>query len=169
MARPPSESKIAHVDGIQTFYSVAQDLLFEFNTCFDWGQGAMVESGPNGSVRNWTLRHNIYSSKLPTYKGAWGLDIIQSPDVTIENNTFAGIIWCGVGLRGKESTNGQILNNIFCDVDRAVIDGDKDFTPAKPLIEYNLTFKTKHGRSRARRTSTARTPCSWTRRSGTSA
>ena len=136
----PLESKTAHVDVIQTFYSVAQDLLFESNTCFDWGQGAMVEGGANGSVRNWVWRHNIYSSKQPNYKGAWGLDIIKAPDVTIENNTFSGIVWCGVGLRDKESTNGQIRNNIFHDSDRAVIDGDKDFTPAKPVIEYNLTF-----------------------------
>jgi hypothetical protein len=100
----------------------------------------MVESGPNGSVRNWTFRHNIYSSKLPTYRGAWGVNFIKTPDVTIENNTFSGINWCGVGLRDKESTNGQIRNSIFSDVDRAVIDGDKDFTPAKPVIEYNLTF-----------------------------
>jgi len=141
-----SEIKVAHVDCIQTFMNnggMAQDLLFEFNTCFDWGQGAMVESAPYiGSVRGWTFRHNIYSSKLPTYKGAWGLDIIQTPDVTIENDTFAGITWCGVGLRGKESTNGQIRNNIFCEAQRAVVDGDSDFTPAKPVVEYNLTFKT---------------------------
>ena len=141
-----SEIKVAHVDCIQTFMNnggMAQDVLFEFNTCFDWGQGAMVEKHPYiGSVRNWIWRHNIYSSKLPTYKGAWGLDIIQTPDVTIENNTFAGITWFGVGLRGKESTNGQIRNNIICDVQRAVIDGDRDFTPARPVVEYNLTFKT---------------------------
>jgi hypothetical protein len=136
----PQESKNAHVDIVQTFYSVAEDMLFEFNTCFDWGQGAMIENGPNGSVRNWTWRHNIYSSNRPNYKGAWGLDIIQSVDMTIENNTFAGIAWAGVGLRGKESTGGKILSNIFSDLDRAVIDGDKDFTPAKPVIEYNLTF-----------------------------
>ena len=103
----------------------------------------MVESAPYiGSVRNWTWRHNIYSSNLPTYKGAWGLDVIQTPDVTIENNTFAGITWCGVGLRGKESTNGQIRNNLFCESQRAVVDGDRDFTPAKLVVEYNLTFKT---------------------------
>jgi hypothetical protein len=142
-----SEIKVAHVDCIQTFMNnggMAQDLLFEFNTCFDWGQGAMVESTPYiGNVRNWTFRHNIYSSKLPTYKGAWGLDVIQTPDVTIENNTFAGITWCGVGLRGKESTNGQIRNNLFYDMQQAVLDGNKDdFTPANPVIEYNLTFKT---------------------------
>ncbi|MGO9112404.1 MAG: DUF1565 domain-containing protein [Thermoguttaceae bacterium] len=141
-----SEIKVAHVDCIQTFMNnggMAQDLLFEFNTCFDWGQGAMVESAPYiGSVRNWTWRRNIYSSKLPTYKGAWGLDVIQTPDVTIENNTFAGITWCGVGLRGRESTNGQIRNNLFCEVQRAVVDGDSDFTPAKPVVEYNLAFKT---------------------------
>jgi hypothetical protein len=141
-----SEIKVAHVDCIQTFMNnggMAQDLLFEFNTCFDWGQGAMVESAPYiGSVRNWTWRHNIYSSKLPTYKGAWGLDVIQTPDVTVENNTFAGIAWCGVGLRGKESTHGRIRNNLFCDAQRAVVDGDGDFTPARPLVEYNLTFQT---------------------------
>ena len=141
-----SEIKVAHVDCIQTFMfngAMAQDVLFEFNTCFDWGQGAMVESAPYvGSVRNWTWRHNIYSSDRPTYKGAWGLDVIQTLDVTIENNTFAGITWCGVGLRGKESTNGQIRNNIFCEAERAVVDGDRDFTPAKPVVEHNLTFKT---------------------------
>ena len=141
-----SEIKVAHVDAIQTFMNnggMAQDLLFEFNTCFDWGQGAMVESTPYiGSVRNWTWRYNIYSSHRPTYKGAWGLDVIQTPDVTIENNTFAGISWCGVGLRGKESTNGQIRNNLFCEMQRAVVDGDRDFTRAKPVVEYNLTFKT---------------------------
>jgi hypothetical protein len=142
-----SETKAAHVDGIQTFMNnggMAQDVLIEFNMCCDFGQGAMVESAPYiGSVRNWTWRHNIYSSNLPTYKGAWGLDVIQTPDVTIENNTFAGITWFGVGLRGKESTNGQIRNNIFCQVDRAVLESEKDFTPAKPVVEYNLTFKAK--------------------------
>src|SRR5208337_119907 len=142
-----SEIKVAHVDCIQTFMgqdSLAQDVLFEHNTCFDWGQGAMVESKPNiGSVRNWTWRHNIYSSKLPTYRGAWGLDVIQTLDVTIENNTFAGIAWCGVGLRGKESSHGQIRNNLFYDMQQAVLDGSKDdFTPANPLVEYNLAFKT---------------------------
>ena len=138
-------SRIAHVDCIQTFTNngeIAQDLLFEFNTCFDWGQGCMVESAPHlGSVRNWTFRHNIYSSDLPTYKGAWGLNLIQTPDVTIENNTFVGITWFGVGLRGAESTNGQIRNNIFCDVRKAVEDS-MDFTPANPITEYNLTYKT---------------------------
>jgi len=49
--------------------------------------------------------------------------------------------WATIGLRGKESTNGQIRNNILCDAERAV-DDRMDFTPANPLIEYNLTFKT---------------------------
>jgi hypothetical protein len=118
-------------------------VLIEYNTIFDWGQGCMVESAPHiGSVRNWTFRHNIYSSKSPTYRGAWGLDIIQSLDVTIEHNTFAAIVWCGVGLRGKESTHGKILSNLFCDSERAVLEGEKDFTPANPVMEYNLAFKT---------------------------
>ncbi len=75
------EIRVAHVDCIQTFGGEgAKDVLFEYNTVFDWGQGCMVESEPHiGSVRNWTFRHNIYSSKLPTYPGAWGLDIIQTP------------------------------------------------------------------------------------------
>jgi hypothetical protein len=71
------------------------------------------------------------------------LDVIQALDVTVENNTFAGITWCGVGLRGKESTNGQIRNNLFYDMRQAVLDGAKDdFTPANPVVEYNLAFKT---------------------------
>ena len=139
------ESRVAHVDCIQTFTNngeIAQDLLFEFNTCFDWGQGCMVESAPHlGSVRNWTFRHNIFSSKLPSYKGAWGLNLIQTPDVTIENNTFVGITWFGVGLRGAESTNGQIRNNIFCDV-RTAVEDRMDFTPANPVTEHNLTYNT---------------------------
>ena len=140
------ESRVAHVDCIQTFTNngeIAQDLLFEYNTCFDWGQGCMVESAPHvGSVRNWTFRHNIYSARLPTYRGAWGLNIIQTSDVMIENNTFAGITWFGVGLRGQESTHGQIRNNIICDV-RTAVEDRMDFTPANPVIEYNLTFKTR--------------------------
>ena len=74
-------------------------------------------------------------------RGGWGPDIIQTPDVTIENNTISTVRWAAIGLRGKESTNGQIRNNILCDAERAV-DDTMDFTPAKPVIEYNLTFKT---------------------------
>ena len=48
----------------------------------------MVESAPHiGSVRNWTLRDNIYSSNSPSYRGGWGPDICQTPDVTVENYT----------------------------------------------------------------------------------
>jgi hypothetical protein len=108
-----SEIKVAHVDGIQTFMNnsgMAQDLIFEYNTCFDWGQGCMVESAPHiGSVRNWTFRHNIFSSKLPTYKGAWGLNIIQTPDVTIENNTFAeGLMGDLLIIHGTGETNTHL-------------------------------------------------------------
>ena len=125
------ESRVAHVDGIQTFGGgIAQDVLIEYNTVFDLGQGCMVESAPHiGSVRNWTFRRNIYSTNSPTYLAAWGLDIIQSLDVTIENSTFCTVRWCGVGLRGKESTNGKILNNIFCDAERAVVDSAKRTSP----------------------------------------
>jgi hypothetical protein len=140
----PQESKAAHVDGIQTFGGGgALDVLIEYNAIFDWGQGCMVESGNNnGSVRNWTFRYNLYSSKTPQYHGAWGLDIIKAQDVTIEHNTFASITWCGVGLRGKESTGGKILSNLFYDSERAVLESEKDFPPANPVIENNLTFKT---------------------------
>ena len=88
------ESKVAHVDGIQTFGGGgARDVLIEYNAIFDWGQGCMVESSPHiGSVRNWTFRHNLYSSKSAAYRGAWGLDIIQTQGVTIEHNTFASIV-----------------------------------------------------------------------------
>ena len=139
------EIKTAHVDCLQTFCNngeIAMDLLFEHNTCFDFHQMCMVESAPHiGSVRGWTFRHNIVSPNSPAMRGGWGPDIIQTPDVTIENCTISTVNWATIGLRGKESTGGLIRNNILCEAERAV-DDTMDFTPAKPVIEYNLTFKT---------------------------
>jgi hypothetical protein len=141
-----SEIRVAHVDCIQTFTvngEIAQDLVFEYNTCFDFHQMCMVESAPHiGSVRSWTFRGNIVSANSPTMTGGWGPDIIQTLDVTLANNTISTVRWAAIGLRGKESINGQIRNNILCDAERAIIDGDQDFSPARPLSEYNLTFKT---------------------------
>jgi hypothetical protein len=140
-----SEIRVAHVDCLQTFTAngeIAQDLVFEYNTCFDFHQMCMVESAPHiGSVRGWTFRGNIVSANSPTMSGGWGPDIIQTLDVTIANNTISTVRWATIGLRGKESTNGQIRNNILCNAERAV-DDRMDFTPANPVIEYNLTFKT---------------------------
>ena len=86
------EIKVAHVDCIQTFTDngeIAKDLVFEYNTCFDFHQGCMVESAPHiGSVRNWTFRGNIYCTNSPTMSGGWGPDIFQTLDVTIENCTI---------------------------------------------------------------------------------
>jgi hypothetical protein len=102
----------------------------------------MVESAPHiGSVRGWTFRHNIISANAPTLRGGWGPDIIQTLDVTIENCTISTVNWAAIGLRGKESTGGLIRNNILCEAQRAV-DDRMDFSPANPVIEYNLTFKT---------------------------
>ena len=102
----------------------------------------MVESAPHlGSVRGWTFRRNIVSPNAPAMRGGWGPDIIQTPDLTIENCTVSTVNWATIGLRGKESTGGLIRNNILCDAERAV-DDRQDFSPANPLIEYNLTFKT---------------------------
>jgi hypothetical protein len=141
-----SEIRVAHVDCLQTFTvngEIAQDLVFENNTCFDFHQMCMVESAPHiGSVSNWTFRGNIVSANSPTMSGGWGPDIIQTLDVTIAKNTICTVRWATIGLRGKESTNGQIRNNILCDAERAVVDGDRDFSAAKPVMEYNLTFKT---------------------------
>ncbi len=140
------EIRVAHVDCLQTFTvngEIAQDLVFEDNTCFDFHQLCMVESAPHiGSVSNWTLRGNIVSANSPTMSGGWGPDIIQTLNVTIANNTIYGVRWAAIGLRGKESTNGQIQNNILAEAERAVIDGDSDFAASEPVIEYNLTFKT---------------------------
>jgi hypothetical protein len=142
-----SEIKTAHVDCIQTFMDnggEAEDLTFQYNTCFDFHQACMVESQPHiGSVKNWTFRGNIYCTNSPTMSGGWGPDICQAVNVTIENNTIWTVRWSAIGLRGKESTGGRILNNILGDSERAVIDGDKDFTPSNPVEEYNLTFKTQ--------------------------
>jgi Protein of unknown function (DUF1565) len=140
------EIKTAHVDCLQTFTNngeIAMDLLFEDNACFDFHQMCMVESTPHiGSVRGWTFRHNIISPNAPAMRGGWGPDIIQTLNVTIENCTISTVNWATIGLRGKESTGGLIRNNILCEAERAVVDGDKDFTAANPVVEYNLTFKT---------------------------
>jgi len=140
------EIKTAHVDCLQTFTNngeIAMDLLFEHNTCFDFHQMCMVESAPHvGSVRGWTLRHNIMSANSPTMRGGWGPDIIQTIDVKIENCTISTVNWAAIGLRGAESTGGLIRNNILCEAQRAVVHGDQHFSAANPVIEYNLTFKT---------------------------
>jgi hypothetical protein len=140
------EIKTAHVDCLQTFSNngeIAMDVLFEHNTCFDFHQMCMVESAPHiGSVRGWTFRHNIVSANSPTMRGGWGPDIIQTPDVTIENCTISTVNWATIGLRGRESTGGLIRNNILCDAERAVVHGDQDFSAANPVMEYNLTFQT---------------------------
>lgn len=143
-----SEIRVAHVDCLQTFTAngeIAQDLVFEYNTCFDFHQMCMVESAPHiGSVRNWTFRRNIVSANSPTMSGGWGPDIIQTPDVTIANNTISTVRWATIGLRGQESTNGRIFNNILSHAERSVIDGDRDFSYSKPVIENNLTFETSN-------------------------
>jgi len=140
------EIKTAHVDCLQTFTNngeIAMDLLFEYNTCFDFHQMCMVESTPHiGSVREWTFRYNIISANSPTMRGGWGPDIIQTIDVAIENCTISTVNLATIGLRGKESTGGLIRNNILCEAQRAVVHGDQHFSAANPVIEYNLTFKT---------------------------
>jgi hypothetical protein len=140
------EIKTAHVDCLQTFANngeIAMDLLFENNTCFDFHQMCMVESTPHiGNMRGWTFRHNIVSPNSPMMRGGWGPDIIQTLDVTIENCTISTVNWSNIGLRGKEATGGLICNNILCEAERAVVDGDEDFSASSPVMENNLTFKT---------------------------
>jgi hypothetical protein len=139
-----AEIRVAHVDCLQTFTvngEIAQHLVFEYNTCFDFHQMCMVESAPHvGSVRDWTFRGNIVSADSPTMSGGWGPDIIQTPDVTIVNNTISTVRWAAVGLRGQESTNGLIRNNILRNAERSIVDGDRDFSASKPTIECNLSF-----------------------------
>lgn len=141
-----TEIRVAHVDCIQTFTvngEISQNVLFEYNTCFDFHQMCMVESAPHiGRVADWTLRGNIVSASAPAMSAGWGPDIIQTPNVTIANNTICGVRWATIGLRGLESTNGRIHNNILCRAERAIICGDRDFSAADPVIEHNLTFET---------------------------
>ena len=92
-------------EGFTVNGEIAQDLVFEYNTCFDFHQMCMVESAPHiGSVSNWTLRGNVISANAPTMSGGWGPDIIQTLNVTIANNTISTVRWASIGLRGKEST-----------------------------------------------------------------
>jgi hypothetical protein len=142
------ESKVAHVDGIQTFINnggIAENCLFEDNMVCDWGQGCMVSSSPRiDNIKNFTFRRNIFSSNTPAYHGAWGVNLIDVPNVTIENNTFSAIVWNAVGLRGPNCTGGRIAGNICHDVSTAVVDRDRGHPQsAGPLVEYNLAFKTK--------------------------
>ena len=71
-----SEIRVAHVDCLQTFTvngEIAQDLVFEYNTCFDFHQMCMVESAPHiGNVSNWTFRGNIVAANSPTMSGRLG-------------------------------------------------------------------------------------------------
>jgi glutathione peroxidase len=138
------ETKQAHVDGIQSFAvngETAEDLVFEDNVVCDWGQGCMVSVEPNvGHIRRFTFRRNLFTSGTPAYRGAWGVNLIDVPDVTIENNTFASIVWFGAGLRGKNATNGRIAGNLFYDISAAVNDKGRPETGG-PVIERNLAFK----------------------------
>jgi len=140
------EIKSAHVDCLQTFPGNGQSalgVLFECNVCFDFHQMCMVEKlAPNASLGGWSFRGNIAATNSPAMRGGWCPDIINTFSVTLENNTFSSVNWSTIGLRGKESTNGQIRNNILCDAQRAVVDGDETFSHSDPLVEYNLTFKT---------------------------
>jgi hypothetical protein len=143
------EINTAHVDIIQTWLGgggCSKNVLLEYNAFFDFHQGCMVTSDSQiGDVRYWTLRHNLYSTNwAPQYlRGGWGPDIVQALDVTIENCTIYSVNWSCIGLRGRESTNGQIRNNILCDAERAVLDGDETYTHSNPVIEYNLTNHTR--------------------------
>jgi len=145
-----NEINTAHTDGIQTWLggdsAWSKHVTLEYNAFFDFHQGCMVDSAPNiGGVRYWTFRHNIYSTNWsPEFlRGGWGPDICQTLDVTVENCTIFSVNWSCIGLRGKESTNGQIRDNILCDAERAVLDGDEHFSHSEPIIEYNLTYETR--------------------------
>ena len=120
------EIKVAHVDGIQTFTDngeIAVDALIEYNMICDYHEGCMVDGAPRiGNVRNWTFLGDIYCPNSPTMHGGWGPDICVTPNVTVENCTVSQVAWACVGLRGKESTNGHIFNNILVDAQRAVDD-----------------------------------------------
>ena len=76
------EIKTAHVDCIQTFPGngdSARDVLFEYNTCFDFHQLCMVEKlAPNADLAGWTFRHNIASTNSPD--DARGLGPGHHPD-----------------------------------------------------------------------------------------
>jgi hypothetical protein len=151
------EIKTAHVDCLQTFTNngeIAQDLLFEYNTCFDFHQMCIVESAPHiGSVRGWTFRHNIVSANAPTLRGGWGPDIIQTLDVTIENCTISTVSWATIGLRGRESTGGSFA--ITFSAGPAGVD-IPDFSASQSGVQSDLQIAALVGR-----TSTVR-PVLWT-------
>ena len=133
-----SEIRVAHVDCLQTFTvngEIAQDLVFEFNTCFDFHQMCMVESAPHiGSVRGWTFRGNIVSANSPTMSGGWGPDIIQTLDVTIANNTISTVRWAAIGLRGQNGDQVASVGRLDSRNHAARVRDDR-LHPALQLIE----------------------------------
>jgi hypothetical protein len=113
---------------------VLDNYIHEMMMAVNGTYGRAVADGPRdySAVAHTRIAYN------KVYHSQYGF-ILGGEHWLVENNTFAGIAWCGVGLRGKESTHGQIRNNLFYDMQQAVLDGSKDdFTPANPLVEYNL-------------------------------
>lgn len=80
------------------------------------------------------------------YHSEYGF-LLNGEDWVVENNEVSRLVmYSDPNLNYVDcdytSTNGKILSNLFCDSQRAVLEGEKDFTPANPVIEYNLAFKT---------------------------
>jgi len=143
------ETGKAHVDGCQIFTNHnlgAHNVAIEDNVIFDFGQGVMASSMPNvGNVTNWTFRRNIIACGTKKYGGAWGLCIVQIPNVAIEHNTFSHLIWYAVGLLGPKSTGGIITGNVCTDVANSIAVADPKWrvAPGDTVIDHNLDFNTK--------------------------
>jgi hypothetical protein len=118
----------AHVDCFQTFDNNGEhvhNILVEGNTCFVFHQGFMGEASFHENSSHVTFRNNVFA-----HGGAWGIDVHQIDNVTVQNNTFYDITHHGAGFRNN-SLNNAVINNVFYDTgtsywasDGATLSGD---------------------------------------------
>ena len=90
------------MDGLQTFAvngAIALDLLFEHNICFDWGQGAMVESQPWGEFTYAPAAQRIVMKSgdprlhlFETIVREQGIDLGDKQDVKVEGITVTNTL-----------------------------------------------------------------------------
>ncbi|MEM4267423.1 MAG: right-handed parallel beta-helix repeat-containing protein [Candidatus Woesearchaeota archaeon] len=100
----------AHVDCFQTFDNNgehARNILVENNTCYDFHQGFMGESGRYKHSYNLTFRKNVFAGG-----GAWGICVHDIYNISVIGNTFVDIYYHGAGFRSG-STGNMVKNNIF--------------------------------------------------------
>jgi hypothetical protein len=125
----------AHLDCFQFFDvngEVGKRMEVCYNVLHDFHQAFMGSSDKPDHAGDWTFHHNVGSSTI----GSWGLSTIGIPGIKSLNNTWYGIKWYGVGIRGKAAEGGVIRNNIFQKISQAIMVKD-----ASPQRDHNIILE----------------------------